>query len=222
MGSNSKAIEILKPLLDKSYNNDTIYYLLGSNSFSMANHYNTRSRNELLYKSYLKDAINYLTDAISKNPQYYKAYIIKSHAEHNYGNYTEALITIKNAINLFPDSMSLILMRGIEKDGVGDWNDGLKDINTAISSNQLDSNDMATAFRFRSSIYEDQMNDKNRAIEDLLSALSFDPKNSYAYYQLADIYRSIGEKSKACENYRKAADLGVEVAYEIISEYCNK
>jgi tetratricopeptide (TPR) repeat protein len=228
-----EAIKILLPLLKKSYKIDTLNFLLGESCFSLGNYYDMKKKDDELQKKYFEESIRYYTDALSNNPHYYDSYIAKSHALHNLKKYDEALITIKNALNIFPDSMILVYSRGVEKSFLGDKIEALKDLDKAIQSNKLDSSNMSTAFRFRGNINSD-LNKIDTAIQDLSKAILYDPKNELAYYGRGQLYEYLayrskedsyeykGLRDKACEDYRKSAELGLITVYEKIKTFCNK
>jgi len=215
-----QAILILKKLLDKSYKLDTVNFEIGSCYFGYGVYFLMKQNDEEKGKDCFEKSLTYYNQAININTEYFNAYKEKHQALHNLHRYDEALIVLNTAINLYPDSIYLILGRGVEKLYLGDLTGAMFDLNKSIQSNKLDSVDMANAYRFRANLYLEKEN-TDQAIIDLTDALKFNPKDEFALAIRAQCYRKLGLKDKACEDYRKAADLGYISIYETIKEYCN-
>jgi tetratricopeptide (TPR) repeat protein len=214
------AIDILNTISKKNFKLDTVNFKLGTCYFGYGNFFSVNKNNEVKAEEAYKKALVYYNKAIGFNMHYYNAYLEKQHVFHNLNQYNEAISIVNTAINLFPDSLTLIFNRGVEKIYLGDFTGALIDLNTAIESNKLDSEDVSTAYRFRGNLYFEQRN-IDKAIIDLNTALSFNPKDEFALAKRGNCYREKGLKEKACEDFRKAADLGLISEYEIIKEYCN-
>lgn len=214
-----ESLKTLKYLLNKKYKIDTIYYLMSINQFevgeSLVYQKNDSKNGDIAYGM----AIRYADSALINNTLYYKAFQTKIRALHNVGKYQDALLTINNAISLFPDSLDLYLLRGIEKSQLGDNDDALKDLTSSIQSKKIDSAGLATAYRFRSVIFFSK-DSIDKAIDDLTTGISYDPEDKFLYEQRADYYKVKGLKEKACSDFRKAAELGMISVYEEIKNYC--
>lgn len=214
-----EAISILKGLLSKNFKADTVNYNIGTYYFGYGNHFSRQNERVKANEAFEK-AIIYYNYTINYNIQYYLAYIGKQSALHNLKRYDEALVVLNTAINLFPDEIILIRNRGIEKTLLGDLKGALADLNQAIESDKLDSTEIATAYRFRGILYIEKDN-FDQAIIDYTRAIEYNPKNELALYNRAQCYQEKGLKDKACEDFRKAAELGFVSAYQTIKEYCN-
>jgi tetratricopeptide (TPR) repeat protein len=130
------------------------------------------------------------------------------------------MVTINKAIAIFPDSIYLRFVKGVTKHFLGDDFGAMNDITAAIQSNKLDSSDCSDAYRFQGYIHKD--NDSiDLAIQDLTNAINYNPKNEYAYYIRADLYRAKNLNDKACADFRKCADLGFINIYDTIRKYCD-
>lgn len=214
-----QAIKILKGLSRKNFKLDTVNYTIGSCYFSYGGYFSRKQNDQEKAKESYEKAINYYNNAINSNMQYFDAYVEKQKALHNLNRYDQALVVLNTAINLFPDSISLICNRGIEKMYLGDLIGAMTDLNKSIQSNKLDSLDFASAYRFRGNLYL-KKGKTDEAIDDLTSALKYNPKDEYVLVIRAECYKEKGLKDKACEDYRKAAELGFVRIYEKIKEYC--
>jgi len=214
------AIELLTSPLTSNFKPDTVNYLIGASYYNLGYFYsnqNNNERNEI--DSYMK-SIEYFNSTIKLNPEYFLAYIYKSHAFHNIENYEEALISLNNALTIFPDSMNLVCYRGVEKFALGDLKGALIDLNKSIESGKMDSLDMSSAYRYKGLVLAD-LNKLNEAINSMTKALTYYDTNEFLFANRADLYRRVGQKDKACADYRKAAELGMVSIYEVIKEYCN-
>jgi tetratricopeptide (TPR) repeat protein len=213
------AIKILKSLSSKSFKLDTVNFNIGSCYFSYGNYFSMKQNDEEKANDSYEKALNYYNNAININTQYFDAYVEKQKVLHNLNRYDEALVVLNTAINLFPDSTSLICNRGVEKMCLGDLTGAMTDLDKSIQINKLDSLDFASAYRFRGHLFLIK-GKPDQAINDLTNALKYNPKEQYALVTRAECYKEKGLKDKACEDYRKAADLGFVSIYERIKEYC--
>lgn len=213
------AINILKILSSKNFKLDTVNFNIGSCYFGYGKYFSMKQNDKEKANNNYEEALNYYNNAININTQYFEAYIGKQKVLHNLGRYDEALLVLNTANNLFPDSTSIICYKGIEKIYLGDLSGALIDLNKAIQSKKLDSLNFAIAYRFRGNLYL-KKGKHDDAINDLTVALKYNPKDEYVLINRANCYMEKGLKDKACEDYRKAADLGFVTIYETIKEYC--
>lgn len=213
------AIKVLKELSSMKFKLDTVNFNIGSCFFSYGIHFSMEQNDQEKANDFFEEAINYYNNAININTQYFEAYVGKQKVLHNLDRYDEALVVINTAIKLFPDSISLIWNRGVEKMYLGDLTGAMNDLNKSIQSNKLDSINLASAYRFRGNLFLKKGN-PDEAIIDLTNALKYNPEDKFALFTRAECYKEKGLKDKACEDYRKAADLGFVSIYEKIKEYC--
>lgn len=215
------AIKILKSVLHRSCKIDTVNYLIGLSYFNLGSFYVLQKKDVGEQHAAFENSVAYFDFAIEKNPKFLLAYVNKQNALHNLGRFDDALIAIELTIRLFKGVTSLVSKRGVEKYFLGDNVGAMNDLNASIQSKELDSIDLAVAYRFRGEIFFSEGR-VNEAISDLTSAIYLNPKDLSAYSVRAKLYRSKELKEKACEDYRKAAELGYVSIYEIIEEYCGK
>ena len=64
------------------------------------------------------------------------------------------------------------------------------------------------------------MGDFAGAIYDYSQVIKIKPKDSDALFNLANIKKEIGDMNGACEDWRKAVDLGDEEAENLLKENC--
>ena len=158
--------------------------------------------------------------ALEENIRFYDAYIRKYKALHNIERYEDAIITINSAYSIFPDSLDLVLYRGIAKGSLGDHYEEMKDLNQAISNEKLDSNKTSIAYRFRGFAFREK-NEFQLALKDYTNAIKYDSNNENLYNDRGDLFIKLGLTDSACQDYRKAAKLGFVKVYAKIEQYCN-
>ncbi len=216
---NDEAIQTLEFLLNKNYKLDSINFTIALCYFEKASYYHSEEFNTFKKEEALKKSLVFLDDAIKINRSYFEAHELKHQALFNLGSFEKAIIVLNNALNIFPNNMTLIFMRGVVKEKLGDVTGAIIDLNTSINSNKLDSNDISTAYRFRGLIYSN-IDSLQNGIDDCTKSIEFDADSKLAYFSRGHCYRLYGQMEKACEDYRKSADLGYVPAYDLIKQYC--
>jgi tetratricopeptide (TPR) repeat protein len=212
------AINIYQDLIEKKYKIDTVRYLLGNCYLSYGGFYYVRCEQHLANEQFDK-AISQFDLVLNQNNLYYDAYVGKQKALHNISKYVDALSTLNSAIKLFPDSIELILNRGVEKLYLGDLIASIKDLEISIESTHLDSSNMTTALRFRGNLFLKQKQYRS-AIDDYTKSLCFDSQNELSFHSRAQCYEQLGVVDSACSDYRKAADLGYVGLFQKIKDLC--
>lgn len=216
-----EAINIILPLLKEGYKLDTLNYLIGAFYFSKGYYFNKKDPTDINKLNSYKLANKFLDKSLKINSLYLDAYEAKAKTLHNMEDYKEALLTINKVIKLFPRNPRFMYLRGVEKYSLGDNVSALKDLDYSIDSKKLDSTQLCDAFRFKAEVlYE--TSSINEALQMISKAILANPKNYYGYLVRAEYYKEKGEKELACNDYRKAADLGVISVYKTIEEYCGK
>ena len=213
------ALLIFQNLLSKGYKKDTMIVALSKAYFRDAYIKNEHSQNENEITKLYEAAISFSDSALNLNPYYFDAYMIKSWSLHNVGKYSESILVLDKAIKLYPDSMNLIAERGKERWELGDKIGSLDDLNKSIVSHKLDTSDLSLAYRFRGLFYG-EINQNINALNDLNNAIKLDSNSSLNYSNRALIYENMKINDKACQDYRKAAELGMMRAYDDIKRLC--
>lgn len=222
-----KAIELSQKCSGCYLNKGYAYQMLGSWTKADEN-YSTfielESNNAIGYryrgwaKYYLNDFTSSIADfnkQIELEPTgeaYYNRGSAKSELNDHYG----AISDYKKAIELKPDFSMAYNNRGWSKYELKKYSEALKDINKSI---ELDPTNWV-AFDSRQEI-KFSSNDLKGCIEDCNTAISLNPKVSNSYFFRGRAYYKQGNKTKACEDWSKAGELGHKEAYEFISKYCN-
>lgn len=106
--------------------------------------------------------------------------------------------------------------RGWAKFEMKRYTDAIQDLNKAI---ELDK-DNWVAFDSRQET-KFALNDFKGCIEDCNQAILLNPKLPNSYFVRGRAYYKTGNKTKACEDWSKAGELGKSEAYDFIKKYCN-
>ena len=146
---NNEAIDVLK----RNYKRDTTSYEIAISYFAKSANLNNTGANILDKNKALRKAIKFYDNALNENIRYYNAYIEKYKALHNLHRYKEAIVHINQARSIFPDSIDLVLYRGIAKGTLGDAKEEMNDLNRVIGSRRLDSFNLSIAYRFRGRLH---------------------------------------------------------------------
>jgi tetratricopeptide (TPR) repeat protein len=142
-------------------------------------------------------------------------YITQGILARNKGNYKTAIDFYNKAQQINPNIDLIYLNRGVAKVKIKDFQGALKDYNKAIEINPQ----FAEAYMNRGALKGAAFDDYSGSINDLNKALSINP-------QLADAYRGrgfaqllIGEKEKACVDFKKASSFNNKTL-DLFEKYC--
>lgn len=136
----------------------------------------------------------------------------KSELSDNYG----AISDYTKAIELSPTFSMAYNNRGWSKFELKKYSEALIDLNKAI---ELDSKNWV-AFDSRQET-KFMLNDLKGCIADCNSAIALNPKVANSYFYRGRANYKLGDKTKACEDWSKAGELGHNEAYDFIKKYCN-
>lgn len=211
-----ESIAQLQFLEKKTFKLDTIYLEIGSNFLHKGQHDLDVDKSNRFYTN----AVEYLSQSININSNLFQSHRNRVIASHNLKNYKEAIKFVNIALSIFPNNYKFILDRGIERQMLGDNNGASSDINNSIISGQLDSSEMGNAYRWLGLIKTEEKNFLS-ALDSYSQAIKFNKSNPLLFINRGDCFKELGQKERACADYRKAADLGYVEVYDIIKNYCN-
>jgi tetratricopeptide (TPR) repeat protein len=220
LNKNDEAIDLLKTVISKNYKKDSTNYEIGKCYFAKSVNFSNEGESESKQNESLEKALDFYDLTLKENIRFYDAYIEKYKVMHNLQRYEEAIVIVNQAYSVFPDSINLVLFRGVAKGTLGDHYEEMKDLNKAISSKKLDSSNTSTAYRFRGLAFKEK-DELKLALEDFTNAINYSKENAYPYKDRGDLYLKMKLNDSACKDYRKAAELGFVKLYEIIKENCN-
>jgi len=159
-------------------------------------------------------SVEQLNGMILSDPDNSQLYYERALANYEYGDLAAALKDFDKTIELEPDFASAFHDRGICRLELDMLDQALEDFNKAI---KLDPNYFEAYFN-RALIYDSQ-NKKKEALEDLSKAISINPEFGDAYYNRG-VYMLNTDREKACADFKKASELGIEEAELTLQQYC--
>jgi tetratricopeptide (TPR) repeat protein len=197
--------------------------------------YNTDSLNEIklkiLYSLKNYDAyVELYNKLISKNPSSYKPYFNKSVALFDKGNketkddisikqLKDALSAINTALSLNNKNSESYVLRGAIRFALSDYKGAIKDLNTVIKSEKNNSHVISQAYRYRG-LTEKALNNLVAAKASLDEAILHEKDRSILYINRGDIFILSKKNELACEDFRKALELGDDDSIDRIRENC--
>ncbi len=169
-------------------------------------------------KSAIKDDMGAISDynkEIELNPSSAYAYYNRGEVKDQLGDHSGAINDYNKSIELKPDfsmaynniAWSLYLQKK--------YPDALKMINKAIT---VDPNN-STAYDSRQEI-KFALNDFQGCIDDCNAVAYMDSKNANSIFFRGRANYKLGNKTKACEDWSKAGELGKSDAYDFIKKFC--
>lgn len=159
-------------------------------------------------------SVDKLNELIQADPQNSQLYYERALAYYDLGDLTMALKDFNKTVELEPDFASAFNDRGICHFELMQFRESLSDFNQAI---KLDP-EYSEAY-FNRSLVWDELGETGKALSDLDKAIALDPDFGDAYYNRA-VYRLNSDRAKACQDFKKAAELGIKEAELTYREYC--
>lgn len=169
-------------------------------------------------KYYIKDFMGSLSDfnkQIDLEPNAPEAYFNRGSAKSALGDKIGAIADFTKAIELKFDYSMAYNNRGWAKFTLKKYSEALIDINKAIEFDPTNwvAYDSRQETKFA-------LNDFKGCFIDCTKAIELNPKCSNSHFYRGRAYYKQGNKTKACEDWSKAGELGNAEAYEFISKYC--
>jgi len=176
----------------------------------------------LYLKAYSQIKLNQIKEAnisISQlqqiNPNYYELYFLKGLVFAIKEKYPDAIANFNKVIDVNPNHEKALYNRALVKGLLEDYQSAIKDLDKCIIINP----NYAMAFYNRGYWYE-QAENYTAAISDYKKVISIDQHYTEAYIALAYAYSQNGDKINACETLNTAKTEGIEVANDLIQEFC--
>ncbi len=204
---------------------------------------------EQLQKGKAKDAVEYLNQAIDKDPENARAFNMRGVAYFELKDYANALLDYEKAINLNPKDYKPYFNRASVKMEKSDWAGALNDCTKAseiqpdtaeiyVKSGMIHAallkvpeaiNDFDKALKLnpketnalynRGNIYF-QTKDFENAEKDFLSAIKIDSRFAKAFYGLSIVQQKMNKTNEACMNMKMANRLGYAGAKIALDSFC--
>ncbi len=185
----SKALEI-NPRYAEAYNNRGIAYAKGKGQYDKA--------------------ISDYDKAIEINPRYAEAYNNRAIAYCDSQKFDKAISDYTKAIEINPRYTEAYNNRGVAYEKKGQFDKAISDFSIALEINPR----YAEAYNNRGIAYAKGKGQYEKALSDFLKAIEINPVNADIYDNRGITYERLGDKEKACSDWKKACQLGSCKAYE--------
>lgn len=152
------------------------------------------------------------------------------------GNYHEAITNYSKVINIDKANTLAYFNRAIAHHYINDLNNGLKDINNAISTKggdiiwvedsgkstyESDYDVSMVELRFERGNLLLESGDINNSINDFNFCIVNNFNTDICYYKRANIYFIANQKNQACKDLNQAKSLGYVMTDSLVGIYCN-
>jgi tetratricopeptide (TPR) repeat protein len=176
----------------------------------------------LYLKAYSQIKLNQIKEAnitISQlqqiNPNYYELYFLKGLVFAIKEKYPDAVSNFNKVVDVNPSHEKALYNRALVKGLLEDYPSAIKDLDKCIAINP----NYAMAF-YNRGYWHEQAENYTAAISDYKKAISIDKHYTEAYISLAYAYSQNGDNINACETLNTAKTEGIEVANDLIQEFC--
>ena len=163
----------------------------------------------------MQGAIADYSQVIAINPEYAPAYGLRGEAKYKLGDYQGAIADYTQVIAINPSISRAYYLRGDAKSALGDKQGAIADYNQAIIINPGSANSYHSRARIRF-----KRGEIDSAISDIRSALRINPDNGLALFDLAWMWKKLGDTRRMCEALSMASSLDVEGAKAPYKKYC--
>jgi tetratricopeptide (TPR) repeat protein len=162
-------------------------------------------------------AIHFLTRCIEKDKTYIAAFSVRGDLWYRNGKFEASIPDFNEVIKAFPDDEYAFIGRGNAHRNIGKYKEAINDYTEALRQNNL--NDVALHGR---AMCKFQIGEFRSAIVDYSRAIELNPLKE-TYFNRAFARLAFNDKIGACEDFQKAADMGLSKAKsETILKACGK
>ena len=130
------------------------------------------------------------------------------------GNHKEAIEDFTKALEIDPENADAYYHKGLVKYSLENYKEATEYLTKAL---EFDPYSGAYKLRGHARYFQE---DYKGAVEDFTKAIVFEPEHEEAYYYRGLAKIELGKPESACSDLSKAAELGLDIADETISEYC--
>lgn len=165
----------------------------------------------------IDESDRYLSEAIERNPHLPYAYLERAYYRNEVGDYGGAIEDYTAALRIDSLDAEVWVNRGLIFEKAKQLNAAYHDFTRAIKLDET----LANAWLCRANILVKQ-NKLVEAIDDYGIAIYSDPEYALAYYNRALTHYRMGNNQAACEDLKKAEDLGRIVPTEVKNKVCHR
>ena len=147
-------------------------------------------------------AIQYFSEALVRQPNYFRALLNRATAYSKVGNLTQSLQDFNAAARQRPHNPALLFNRGLAYLDVGKYEEAIDDFSHALIVQPQNAN--LYVQRARAFV---KYGYPSEAYDDLVQAISLKPQDGLAYYYLADLMYRSGDTDFALGALKKSKEL---------------
>jgi Flp pilus assembly protein TadD len=161
-------------------------------------------------KGHYDRAIALFSKALEINPRYAEAYNNRAFAYSDIHKFDKAISDYTKAIEIKPMYAAAYNNRGVAYENKGQYDKAISDFSTALEINPR----YAEAYNNRGIVYAKGKGQNDKAISDFIKAIEINPELADFYDNRGITYERLGDKEKACSDWKWACQLGSCKAYE--------
>ena len=132
------------------------------------------------------------------------------------GQHGKAVSEFTKAIALDPDHPAPRHGRGLAYTNLGEYENAIRDLDEAI---RLDPN-YYLAYYTRGTLYSSKLKDHARGVQDLGKCIELKSQFPLAYQNRGVAYKAMGNRERACQDWRRACELGLSQGCASVEELC--
>ncbi len=164
-----------------------------------------------------ENAINDYSMAISLNPEEVISISERAQLYINQGRDKEALEELDRTISIDPEYGKAYSIRGVYYGQNGRYQESIDDLNRAVELNPYNSDIYINLGNVKV-----LMKDYLGAIEAFDKAIEVNPVSFIAYSNRGIAKLNLNLKNEACNDFRKAANMGHQKSRELMNKYCHE
>lgn len=169
----------------------------------------TKTNNSGAFKT-----IDELDLEIQKNSKNADLWYTRGIMNHDAGDLTTAINDFSKALEINPQMASAWHDKGICNHELENYTQAIDDYSKALEIDPT----FVEAYYNRAMVF-DILNQRENALKDYNKIIELDPKFAPAYYNRGVYYFNF-DKNKACEDFKKASDLGDEDGKTAYEQHC--
>lgn len=133
------------------------------------------------------------------------------------GEYRAAIQDFNKIIALHKTHPEAFFLRGLCFSNLRDEGEAIKDFTKALELNPTYKEALVERAYSKTNI-----DDFDGALSDYAAALKIDPGYAEVYFNRGTLYYELDQDDKACIDWKKAYELGIKVAKEVLEQFCTE
>jgi tetratricopeptide (TPR) repeat protein len=154
-----------------------------------------------------QDWTAFFSGFLARNPNHVLALNLRAESHWYGGSLREAVADYTRSLELKPNDLSALMGRGQVLMELGDFEEALQNLNSALSfvdENPASKTEAEAYIRNGRAASLAGLGDFPGALQEFEKSISLCPENAWVYFNRAEAYRNHGDRVKATENYALA------------------